>query len=96
VVSVLGMGGIGKSSLAISLMHRVAPHFEVVFWRSLRDAPSCETFLEDSLQNIAPQPLADIPASQEGRLSLLLEHFRSEALLKQCKVILEGRTLLRF
>jgi transcriptional regulator with XRE-family HTH domain len=81
VVSVLGMGGIGKSSLAVSLMRQVAPHFEVVLWRSLRDAPACETLLEDCLQNIAPQPLADIPASLEGRLSLLLEHFRSERAL---------------
>jgi WD40 repeat protein/transcriptional regulator with XRE-family HTH domain len=81
VVSVLGMGGIGKSSLAVSLMHQVAPHFEVVLWRSLRDAPSCEKLLEDCLQIIAPQPLADIPASLEGRLSLLLEHFRGERAL---------------
>jgi transcriptional regulator with XRE-family HTH domain len=28
VVSILGMGGIGKSALAVSLMHRLAPHFE--------------------------------------------------------------------
>src|SRR5947209_6408717 len=27
VVSVLGLGGIGKSALAVSLMHQVAPHF---------------------------------------------------------------------
>jgi len=39
VVSVLGMGGIGKSALAVTVMHRVAAHFEVVIWRSLRDAP---------------------------------------------------------
>ncbi len=41
VVSVLGMGGIGKSALAVTVMHRVAAHFEVVIWRSLRDAPTC-------------------------------------------------------
>ena len=45
VVSVLGLGGIGKSALAVSLMHQVAAHFEVVLWRSLRDAPSCEALL---------------------------------------------------
>jgi transcriptional regulator with XRE-family HTH domain len=30
VVSVLGLGGIGKTALAVSLMHQVAPRFEVV------------------------------------------------------------------
>ena len=40
VVSVQGMGGIGKSALSISTMYRLAEHFEVVIFRSLRDAPS--------------------------------------------------------
>ena len=37
VVSVLGVGGIGKSALSVHLMHQVAENFEVVIWRSLRD-----------------------------------------------------------
>jgi WD40 repeat protein/class 3 adenylate cyclase/transcriptional regulator with XRE-family HTH domain len=76
VVNVLGMGGIGKSALAVSLMHRVSEHFQVVLWRSLRDAPSCEALLEDCLQVLAPQPLREVPASLEERLSLLMEHLR--------------------
>src|SRR6266478_2888189 len=47
VVSVLGMGGIGKSALATRVMHQLAPHFEVVLWRSIRDAPACEVLLEN-------------------------------------------------
>ncbi len=39
MVSVLGVGGIGKSALAVTLMRRVAERFEVVLFRSLRDAP---------------------------------------------------------
>ena len=65
VVSVLGMGGIGKSTLAVSLMHQVAPHFEVVIWRSLRDAPSCEALLEDCLQMLAPRAVEGA-SSQPG------------------------------
>jgi transcriptional regulator with XRE-family HTH domain len=33
LVSVLGMGGIGKSMLASYLGSRLAPHFEAVLWR---------------------------------------------------------------
>src|SRR5260370_20273359 len=76
VVSVLGLGGIGKSALVVSLMHQVAAHFEVVLWRSLRDAPSCEALLEEGLQVLAPQPLREVPSSLEGRLGLLLEFLR--------------------
>ncbi len=81
VVSVLGLGGIGKSALSVSLMHQVAPHFEVVLWRSLRDAPACEALLEECVQVLAPQPLAELPASLEGRLGLLLGHLRDRRAL---------------
>jgi transcriptional regulator with XRE-family HTH domain len=40
LVTLLGMGGIGKSMLASYLGSRLAPHFEAVLWRSLRDAPN--------------------------------------------------------
>jgi len=81
VVSVLGLGGIGKSALTVSLMHQVAPHFEVVVFRSLRDAPACEALLEDCLQVLAPQPLREVPTSLERRLGLLLEYLRTERVL---------------
>jgi transcriptional regulator with XRE-family HTH domain len=80
-VSVLGMGGIGKPALAVSLMHHVAEHFEVVVFRSLRNAPECSALLESCLQVLAPQPLRDVPASLERRLSLLLEHLREQRAL---------------
>src|SRR5216683_6459648 len=82
VVSIEGMGGIGKSALATRVMHQIAPHFEVVIWRSLRDAPSCEALLDECLlQLLAPQPLGLVPASLERRLSLLMEHLRVQRAL---------------
>jgi WD40 repeat protein/transcriptional regulator with XRE-family HTH domain len=63
VVSVLGMGGIGKSAVSVSLMHSLAEHFEVVIFRLLRDAPSCEVLLDEYLQVLSPQSLAQ---AQEG------------------------------
>ena len=44
VVSVLGLGGIGKSALSVTFMHQVAPAFQHVVFRSLRDAPHARTF----------------------------------------------------
>ena len=81
VVSVLGMGGIGKSALVVSAMHQLAAHFQVVLFRSLRDAPSCEALLEDCLQVLAPQLLDLSPASLESRISRLLEHLRTSRVL---------------
>src|SRR5258708_4388802 len=81
VVSVLGMGGIGKSALVTSAMHQLAAHFQVVLFRSLRDAPSCEALLDDCLQVLAPQSLSLVPADLESRISRLLEHLRSSRVL---------------
>jgi transcriptional regulator with XRE-family HTH domain len=81
VVSVLGMGGMGKSALVTSAMRRMAGHFQVVIFRSLRDAPACDALVEDCLKVLAPQPLQITPADLEHRLSLLLHHLRAQRVL---------------
>src|SRR2546426_6492130 len=59
---------------AVSLMHQVAAHFEVVLWRSLRDAPACDTLLEDCLQVLAPQPLREGPMRDRKSTRLNSSH----------------------
>ncbi len=83
VASVLGMGGIGKSALVMSVAHQLtegtvslARPFEVVIVRSLRDAPSCEALLDGCLQVLSPQPLNALPVTLERRISLLLSCLR--------------------
>jgi len=96
-VSVLGLGGIGKSALLTSAMRRMALHFQVVIFRSLRDAPACETLVEECLKVLAPQPLNLAPADLEHRLSLLLQHLREQQVLLVLdnleSLLLEGEVL---
>jgi WD40 repeat protein/transcriptional regulator with XRE-family HTH domain len=81
LVSVLGMGGIGKSALAVRAMQQLAGHFEVVLFRSLRAAPDCSALLDDCLSVLSPEPLGVVPQSLERRLSLLLLELRSRRVL---------------
>jgi hypothetical protein len=53
VVRVLGMGGIGKSALAVTFMHQVAPAFQAVVFRSLRDAPPCQDLLAEQYARLS-------------------------------------------
>jgi WD40 repeat protein/transcriptional regulator with XRE-family HTH domain len=97
VVSILGMGGIGKSALAVSVMHQLAGGtrqvqdpdppistgcpFEVIIFRSLRDAPSCEVLLDDCLQVLSPQRLREVPTSLGPRISQLVDHLHQTRVL---------------
>jgi len=81
MVSVLGMGGIGKSALAVCAMQQLVGHFEVVLFRSLRNAPDCSTLLESCLSVLIPEALALETESQERRVSLLLGELRRRRVL---------------
>lgn len=92
LIALLGIGGIGKSTISITLMHQVAEQFEVAVFRSLRDAPRCEDLIADLLQVISPTPLIELPTSLERRITLLLEQLR----IRRCLIILDNlETILR-
>lgn len=80
VISVLGMGGIGKSALTVSLMHRLAGQFHAVIWRSLRDIPTCDVLLNDLLQTLGFADVAQVPGFEE-RMARLMEQLRSTRVL---------------
>ena len=81
MVSVVGLGGIGKSALSVTLMRQVAPHFAVVIWRSLHDAPGPEALLDDLLQALGSRPPAHASGGFDSRLSLLLACLRGRRVL---------------
>src|SRR2546421_1549865 len=81
LVSVLGMGGIGKSALVVRTMQQLAERFQVVLFRSLRDAPSCESLLESCLQVLSPESLVRESQGLSARLRLLSEQLRSTRVL---------------
>ena len=67
LLAVVGMGGIGKTSLAAKLAHEVAPRFERVYWRSLRDAPPVRR-LAGRRYRLSVQPAARTAAKRHGAL----------------------------
>jgi WD40 repeat protein/transcriptional regulator with XRE-family HTH domain len=81
LIALLGMGGIGKSMLASLLGSRLAPQFEAVLWRSLRDAPSCEELVADCLTFFSETPPAAFPVSLEQRINQLVARLQASCCL---------------
>ncbi|ASC74158.1 WD-40 repeat protein [Halomicronema hongdechloris C2206] len=86
LVALLGMGGIGKTVLGVTLAQQVQSGFDIVIWRSLRNAPPLETLLTQLVplvsQQQATQPALPhlLPYLQTTRCLLILDNL--EALLQ--------------
>jgi transcriptional regulator with XRE-family HTH domain len=88
LVTLLGIGGIGKSSLAVKLGLQVQSEFRGVVWRSLRHAPSLEALLDSILQFLAQvqeEKYAPLPTLDQ-QMSKLIDRLQSSRYL----LILDG------
>ena len=88
LIALLGMGGIGKTSLAAKLGEQVQDEFDYAVWRSLREAPPLKEILTSLIQFLSNQQEteADLPESLGGRITKLVEYLR----LHRCLLILDN------
>ncbi|MEQ8959877.1 MAG: NB-ARC domain-containing protein, partial [Coleofasciculus sp. C2-GNP5-27] len=86
LVALLGMSGIGKTALSVKLAKQLQDEFEVVLWRSLRQAPSVSDLLTALIPDLSQQPETVIPKTPDQRISWLIDYFRQH----RCLVILDG------
>ncbi len=90
LVAILGMGGIGKSALVSLLGQQLAPQFDSVLWRSLRDAPPCEELVADCLTFFSETPPAAFPPLLEPRINQLLGRLQAQ----RCLLVLDNLEML--
>jgi WD40 repeat protein len=92
----LGMGGIGKTALAVTLAQQfadkspagssLAAHpFQVVIWRSLREAPPIAHLLADLLKLLSDQDIA-LPDSIPDRITQLIQALSAS----RCLLVLDN------
>ncbi|PSM46860.1 hypothetical protein C7Y66_22750 [Chroococcidiopsis sp. CCALA 051] len=86
LVALVGMGGIGKTTLSIKLAQQLQSDFKYIIWRSLRHAPPIRELLEEIIYFLSNQQEKDLPETTNGRISLLLKYFRKSP----CLLILDG------
>ncbi|MGG6267827.1 NB-ARC domain-containing protein [Leptolyngbya sp. AN03gr2] len=85
-VTILGMGGIGKTVLSVKLAQQVQGKFEAVIWRSLQDAPPLDVILSDWIPFLSRQQETELPDTVDGKLARLMHYLRSS----RCLLILDN------
>ncbi|MEM9092092.1 MAG: NB-ARC domain-containing protein, partial [Cyanobacteria bacterium P01_F01_bin.53] len=86
LITLVGMGGIGKTALSVKLGEKVQNEFKVLVWRSLRNAPPIEELLLDIVQVLSAQQIGTMPDSLDAQISCLLECLRNA----RCLLILDN------
>ncbi|WP_289501394.1 NB-ARC domain-containing protein [Gloeocapsopsis sp. IPPAS B-1203] len=93
LIAFVGVGGIGKTALAVKLAQRVQSQFEFVIWCSLRDAPPLSELLTTLIKFTSQQheilpAVGNIPELieylQAFRCLLILDNFEAILSSNQC------------
>ncbi|MBV9597659.1 MAG: hypothetical protein JOZ87_12435 [Chloroflexi bacterium] len=91
LICLLGMGGIGKTSVAARVAQELSTAFERVYWRGLRNAPPVSDWLTGAITFLSDQRVAppDGESNQLGALLRLLRERPSLIVLDNFETLLE-------
>lgn len=102
LVAILGIGGMGKTQLAINLKltggnisktnlsqnlaQKIHDEFDYIIWRSLNNPIQVSTLLADLIKFLSNQKEFELPETLDGQISRLLYYLRSS----RCLLILDN------
>ncbi len=86
LILTIGMGGMGKTTLAREIVRQLEGYFQRKVWRSLVNLPPVSELCVDLLQCLSLAPLLDLPESLEGQIELLIAALRSQ----RCLIVLDN------
>ena len=83
LVTIFGMGGIGKTALSIRFAQQMQTEFDRLIWRSLHYVPGATELVSDLIESFSPPDR--VIEELDSRISALIEHLRRE----KCLIILD-------
>jgi len=92
LVTILAMGGVGKTALAVKLAQEVNGEFDYIIWRSLREAPTVEKIIADVVRFLSQQQEVDLPETLGDKITRLIHYLNTS----RCLLILDnGESILQ-
>jgi AAA+ ATPase superfamily predicted ATPase len=83
LIALLGISGIGKTTLALCLIDQIKTQFDYIIYRSLRFSPTLEQYLSKILKIFSES--SEIPQNIETKISQILDYLRKY----RCLIILD-------
>ncbi|NJM63172.1 MAG: ATPase [Oscillatoriales cyanobacterium RU_3_3] len=85
LLTITGMSGTGKSSIARHLIPQIQTQFDRIIWRSLRTSPPLEITIKNIIQFLLDTTDINFPINTDAQLSILIETLREN----RCLIILD-------
>lgn len=85
VVTICGMGGIGKTALATQTLQQIQGEFQTIIWRNIATSAPLEKLLPELLQFLSHHSQIDLPKPSNSLISQLIEYLR----LTRCLLVFD-------
>ncbi|WP_225894338.1 WD40 domain-containing protein [Atlanticothrix silvestris] len=86
LVALLGMGGIGKTTLSVKLADEVQANFDYFIWRTLRNAPPIQEMLANLIRFFSDERGIHLPETIDAKITLLINYLRKH----RCLLVLDN------
>jgi hypothetical protein len=88
LIALLGISGIGKTTLSLGLINQIKTQFDYIIYRSLRFSPTLEATLTNLLQIFSQQ--TETPQNIDTKIFQLLNYLRNN----RCLIVLDDVQML--
>jgi DNA-binding HxlR family transcriptional regulator len=86
LVTILGIGGMGKTVLSVQLAEQIQDKFEFLIWRSLRHAPPIQDTLAQLIRFLSKAKETELSDTVDGRISQLIHYLR----VRRCLLLFDN------